>query len=314
MTQQASIIPIPRSMPFASATESRSPWIIVPRFTDASNTVIGLFRQSIQQDGPESELLLDLERELWQSGQSPFQAALHQGDVALAPNSNRVTLLRYNQKTRVCTLEQYDLDANGEQEPVWLALSRERILPGTLQYGPEEDYLYYMQEDAFGERSLWKVRTDASDQNGTPLHVGFLDREYAIHPYKQQVLIARNTAESTELVLIDSATAKTVATVGHGQIHPKAWHPSGTYFIVTDKHSDRDFSVAWAVEAQAPWGRSSLLPDLHLAPEGAAISPKGQWAAVITEGEATQSVHLINLSTHLFSESKDRSMKTVESL
>ena len=304
VVHQASIIPLPGSSALSTGGDhSELPWLLTPRFTDVAETKIGLFRQYISENVPQPEMLIQLDAHVWQSSRSPFGQELAHGDIALAPTIQKATILRQNNTSGLSILEQYDLRAGNSSPPVTLALSRAAILPASIRYSPDETLLAYIREDSYGERSFWVAPVDGTQQNGVSLHVGAINLDYAFHPVEQQVLISHRNQGRNELLRIDIQAGKIIASPGTGYVHPNAWHPSGTYFLVSDTHALESTTMAWAVESQSPWRRTSLLSDLAVVPVGVALSPKGQWAAVVTRDNERESVHFINMSTHLFSDS-----------
>jgi len=164
-----------------------------------------------------------------------------------------------------------------------------RAVPGeSVQLSPDGDAIWYLCRESGGRRALHRLAPLAAGAQSASIAAGSLGDSYAIAPGGHRVAV--ESQDRAASALYDTSGALVRGDLAAGGVHPQAWHPSGTFYLVA-----RDDGV-YAQEALGEFAEESAAQFSGAVAAHAAISPGGRWAAAIIDDGTTAHLAFIDVS------------------
>ncbi len=224
------------------------------------------------------------------------------GASVVKPDGLTLCLVLQDEKKQSNYLAEQSLGVGKSATPLRrITPSNAWILPETVQYAPNGEFLLYMRQVTADEQRLWAVALDKAPADGRPLCEGALNRMAAISPDSQMVAVAQGSRDDANILLIDIAQGTRLSEMGQGVITSESWHPSGNYLVTAAPEPVTGLMQLWAVQTNEPHKRQLLT---HLETGvlcGGAVSRNGRWVASVTRTEEGVALLFIDLSAQLFS-------------
>lgn len=231
----------------------------------------------------------------WMSAPAMPGAPRWSGQAALSPDGRTVCLLLRDAQNGAPTLLEKEAAAGGVERA--LIQGGDAIVPGSVQYSPDGQWLALLRDKANGERALWLLRAGAVGGAAIPVAIGKLGLDAAFSPDSQTIALNVETDEGPRVELARCSDGKVAAQLGPGRITQESWHPSGRYLVVTAEDEATGAPQLIAVSAKSPLTRQALTRLEEGVLLGGAVSRDGRWAAAaLASGELA----FVDLSAQLF--------------
>jgi predicted Ser/Thr protein kinase len=171
----------------------------------------------------------------------------------------------------------------------------QQIIPGSVQYAPDNRRLSYLRVSDRFERELIVTDSGGGASSGRPLLLGLADTRTAFSPDSAMIAaVLARTGRPPELHVVSSANGMTMAQLGSATIGAQPWHSSGTFLMAT--HEGELLAIGTGQDnARVPFALQGLRVG-----GGAAVSGDGRWVAAILESNAMPALVFLRLDRLTF--------------
>jgi serine/threonine protein kinase len=257
---------------------------------------------------PHSEVLHRLPAEVWSSALGDPWRREKSGHVISHPDGRTLCFVLTDPSTGGNYLEEYDIAVRSdERRGVRLTTDGYWIPPESVRYSPSGSRIAYLREAPDGRRELRVVASGGREQDGLPITApGYLSERFAFSPDSRFIVVSvlNQTANSSELRLINVDEGRIEARLGTGELGAEPWHPTGQFLVATalpegapngDQRAPR--KQLWAIDVQPPHNRR-MLTRLELGVRGGgSVSRDGRWAATAADSYLNPTLVFVDIST-----------------
>ncbi|MBX7256572.1 MAG: protein kinase [Candidatus Hydrogenedentes bacterium] len=170
-----------------------------------------------------------------------------------------------------------------------------RLAPGSVRYTPDGARIGYVRIETNHE--FWLIDRASDTTKGTLLSVGLTGDRFAFSPDGSLAAImlpSETGSEEPDIYVIETERGEIRNRLGTGFIDMTSWHPSGTHLLVCSAAGSEKRQL-WRVPVDG--GQRQRVTEM---PEGVgsrlAVSPAGDWVAVLTNQHAQASVAFVRLN------------------
>ena len=284
--------PTPASTPLHNS-------VLVPAYERQAGSVVALAQHWDEAKPQAAVMYSTLERNWGGFGTSPWtQRATSR--IVMKPDGYTLCLVLYDEDTESNYLVERDVRIKPSTQvgPRLTGIGGD-ILPGSVQYSPTGEEIFFLRRTATRTKELWLTRSGGDRHDCRSLTSGLAGEVFSISPDGRRAVVSQATEDGPgqvdELAIVNLRTGAIESMIGPGAISSGAWHPNGDYIVVLgfdriagDRAMHRAAADAgvprqlWAVETDPPHARIQLSRQNDGVRPAYAVSYDGEWIVTAT--------------------------------